>query len=375
MAKIIKRGSTYYIDYRSPATRMGKRKRVKVGPSKRDAEILLGQLQEQVARGMHPTLGTIKPMPFGEAAARFMVEYVKVTSRRPETYQVRLEPLSKHFGDLPIGSITRAEVNRYRTLRLQQPKLKRGAGTVSKSTVNREVAFLSRLFTWARDEAGIFAGDNPCRRLRFDEPEPDEDHYLTPEQADKLIAAAAPHAKPILGLMFEVCSRKTETLMLEWSDVDLTPGAERVTFKAESTKSGKARTVPLTPVAIAILRELGRVRFTSHNRVFTHRGRPITRIDSAWKTARKNAGLPSWVTPHTTRHTGATWFRQNNGDLFRLKDILGHSDIRLTERYAKASPDYQRESLAYMGRPKAQEESRGQGVDTNRGSDASNAAS
>lgn len=376
MAQIVKRGTIYYIDYRYPATRTGKRKRVKVGPNKRDAEILMGKLQEELTRGMHPTLGTIKPIPFSDAAKRFMLEYVNVNSRRPETFHVRLEPLLRHFGDVPLGAITRAEVNRYRTVRLQEQKRKRGAGTVSKSTVNREVAFLSRMFTWAMDEAGIFAGDNPCRRLRFDEPKPDEGKFLTPAQVDALIAAAANHVKPIITFLAETGARIGETLLLEWSDVDLTSGAERVTFKPEDTKSGKGRTVPLTPAAASVLRDAGRVRYTSHNRVFTYRGRPVGKVINAFNNAVENAGLPSWVSPHVLRHTAATWFRQNRGDLFRLKDILGHSDIRLTERYAKASPEYQRENLAYMGRPKVDAQGvGGQGVDKKNTADAAQSAS
>jgi len=366
MAQIIKRGDTYFIDYRFPATRTGERRRVKVGPNKRDADILLGKLQEELARGLHPTLGTIKPVPFTEAADRFMVEYVKVNSRRPATFQTRLDPLARHFGSAPLGSITRAEVNRYRTLRLQDEKLKRGAGTVSKSTVNREIAFLSRLFTWAHDEAEIVGGDNPCRRLRYVEPKPAEDHFLTPGQVDDLIAAATAHVKPIITFLAETGARIGETLKLEWSHVDLTPGAERVSFKPEDTKSGKGRTVPLTPAAIAVLRDAGRVRYTSHNRIFTYRGRPLTKVIGAFNNAVEKAGLPAWVTPHVLRHTAATWFRQNRGDLFRLKDILGHSDIRLTERYAKASPEYQRENLAFLGRPKVEiQENGGHAVDTN----------
>ncbi len=41
---------------------------------------------------------------------------------------------------------------------------------------------------------------------------------------------------------------------------------------------------------------------------------------------------------------------QNGGSVFVLKELLGHSDIKLTMRYAKHSPEHQKESVRYMGR-------------------------
>ena len=38
---------------------------------------------------------------------------------------------------------------------------------------------------------------------------------------------------------------------------------------------------------------------------------------------------------HDLRHTFASWFMMNGGDLYELAKILGHSNIKMTERYAK----------------------------------------
>lgn len=38
---------------------------------------------------------------------------------------------------------------------------------------------------------------------------------------------------------------------------------------------------------------------------------------------------------HDLRHTFASWFMMNGGDLYELPKILGHSNIKMTERYAK----------------------------------------
>jgi integrase len=38
---------------------------------------------------------------------------------------------------------------------------------------------------------------------------------------------------------------------------------------------------------------------------------------------------------HGLRHTFASWYMMNSGDLYELANILGHSNIKMTERYAK----------------------------------------
>ena len=38
---------------------------------------------------------------------------------------------------------------------------------------------------------------------------------------------------------------------------------------------------------------------------------------------------------HDLRHTFASWYMMNGGDLYELAKILGHSNIKMTERYAK----------------------------------------
>lgn len=342
---LYKRGGSWWIDYRVN----GKRVREAVG-TKEEAETLLGERRQDIRQGRDPGLRRIKPITFHEAAERFMHEYVAITSENPEQFEIRRAPLEEYFGDTYLTMIDRAAVNRYTRQRSAQDKKRRGAGKVSNSTINREIAFLSRLFTWAKYEAAIYGGENPCSRLRLNEPEPDADHFLTPEQVDNLMAASADHLKPIIRFCLGTFARIGSVLLLEWPQVDLTPGAERVTFLGETTKAHRTYSVPLTEDVIAVLRR-GPLGVASHKQVFTYQGRPIGRINDSFRRAAKRAGLPSWVTPHSLRHSAAVWFRENGGDLFRLQELMGHSDIKQTMRYAKVSRRYLRDSLAYMGRP------------------------
>ena len=43
---------------------------------------------------------------------------------------------------------------------------------------------------------------------------------------------------------------------------------------------------------------------------------------------------------HDLRHTFASWYMMNGGDLYELAKILGHSNIKMTERYAKLAKQH-----------------------------------
>lgn len=58
------------------------------------------------------------------------------------------------------------------------------------------------------------------------------------------------------------------------------------------------------------------------------------RVEKSFKTLLDLAGIREFRF-HDLRHTFASWYMLNGGDLYELAQILGHSNIRMTERYAK----------------------------------------
>jgi integrase len=168
--------------------------------------------------------------------------------------------------------------------------------------------------------------------------------WLTPDEFTRLRDAAAPHLRPLI--VFMVCTGArvgSEALELRWSDVDL----EHARALLRDTKNGRDRLVDLPPAAIAALSAMpGRegnpqaVVFPRHDGIaYAEREGAGGQVKTAWATARRGAALGSDVTPHTLRHTWATWHYALHRDLLRLKADGDWSSVSLVERYAKLAPE------------------------------------
>lgn len=107
----------------------------------------------------------------------------------------------------------------------------------------------------------------------------------------------------------------------------------------EFTKGKKTRTIPIAP---DFYKEL--LQFCGDtepvDRVFTN-------CYNSFRKAVKRAGisLPKGQLSHVLRHTFASHFMMNNGNILTLRDILGHSDIKMTMRYAHLAPNHLQDAL------------------------------
>ena len=100
-------------------------------------------------------------------------------------------------------------------------------------------------------------------------------------------------------------------------------------------KGGKMRYVPMLPELAGELRRFPAVM--GEDRIFppepgTTSGRQ--RVEGSFEDLLERAGIKDFRF-HDLRHTFASWFMMNGGDLYELAKILGHSNIKMTERYAK----------------------------------------
>ena len=182
---------------------------------------------------------------------------------------------------------------------------------------------------------------------------PSRTEWLTPGEVDRLLAAAAPHIKPLLSFLVATGARMSEALYLPWQDVDL----DHARALLRDTKSGKDRPVDRCPRALAALTALphrhGNV-FRTRSRFETlpdgtrkeHPGAPYAdrvrqgggQIKTAWLSALRKSGITKPISPHGLRHTWASWHYAEHRHTLLLRFVGGWSTVTLVERYAHIVP-------------------------------------
>lgn len=147
------------------------------------------------------------------------------------------------------------------------------------------------------------------------------------------------HLHPMTLLSLNTGLRRGELLSLKWQAVNFS--ARLLTVVAASAKSGNTRRIPLNVEALHVLsawRERHPGRGGSDLVFPSSDGRLMLRIDTSWRSVVVAAGLVDFRF-HDLRHSFASKLVQAGIDLYSVKELLGHSEIAMTERYAHLAPD------------------------------------
>jgi len=210
-------------------------------------------------------------------------------------------------------------------------------------TINKEIGLLSAALNWARSELE-WDIHNPAKGRRLKEPE-GRIRWITRTEAVELIAAArsekkAPHLGDFIRLGLHTGMRRGEMLGLEWRRVDLQ--RKLIYLEAHNQKSGKVGSVPLNKDAYNAI--LSRARFRAEycpgsRWVFCNSdGEQIKSVKRSFRTACRRSGIEDFHI-HDLRHTCAAWLVQAGVNIREVAELLRHSDIRVTMRYAHLAPD------------------------------------
>jgi integrase len=337
------------VEYRDAA---GNRRRERGGASKAEAEAFLCKRLAELDRGAAPAPApaqvpcspAITPIAFSDFAAKYL-DYVRPHKR---SWQRDAAILRMHlvpaFGPKLLHAITVREIEDYRAKRLKAVRIvKEGKPvTIKPSTINRETAILKHMYYLAR--RWKYAVENPVCEVDFF-PEPNEIvRYLLPDALEALYAACADHLRPIVKWAANSGMRKSEVLNLKRSDVLREQGVVLV----RQTKSGRPREVPLNDVLLEILDSLPAGEADGY--VFaTPQGKRWIDVGDSFDKAKRIAGVDPAFRFHDLRHTFASNAVMAGIDLVTLKEILGHSSLKMVLRYAHLSPGHKREAMRLIG--------------------------
>jgi len=196
---------------------------------------------------------------------------------------------------------------------------------------------------------GVVEGVNPVSKIRISKADNKRDRFLTKDEASQLLIALKErdqeaHDYALLSLLTGL--RAGECRDLTWADIDLEGGSIFV----KDTKSKHNRHAFIT----AELREMLTRRAQGRNK--TDKVFPGVKPEIGYnalchkfeQTLRElglNEGISDRrqkVVFHSLRHTFASWLVQKGTPLYTVSRLMGHSDIKMTMRYAHLAPDTQR---------------------------------
>jgi integrase len=202
-------------------------------------------------------------------------------------------------------------------------------GHYAAATINRSLGALKRALhvAWER---GQCAEDWSGHIKRLPEHNA-RDVYLTVEQVAAIASRASQATQAAIWIALLTGCRRGEVLSIRTEDV----GADAITIKAGNTKTLRTRTAPIIP---ALRPWLAQVPLA-----ITAEG-----LKSGFRRARDAAGMPH-VHFHDLRHSCATILLSLGTPLDVVRDILGHSTIKTTERYAHALVHRQRAAMEGLG--------------------------
>jgi integrase len=256
------------------------------------------------------------------------------------TLEAATKALRRHLGELSADALTKERASFYARQRRAEgyqvgPPDARRTKPVSNGTITRELVTLRAAYAWARGE-GWTVG-NPV--IPVPPAAPPRDRWLTPAEAGRLLSGCrAVHVRLFVLLALHTAARAGALLALQWRQVDL--ARRRIDLGPSVGKKGRA-VVAINDALLPALMEAHAGR-TGDAVIETAAGKPVASIKTGFRAAARRAGLAG-VTPHTLRHTAATWMAQAGVPLRDVAGVLGHRDTLTTERvYAHHHPDHMR---------------------------------
>jgi integrase len=258
---------------------------------------------------------------YGAILRRYREE-VTPLKRSAATEIQRLKQLERDtLAETALSNLDSTTLAAYRDRRLK---------SVRPATVRRELAIISHSLEVARKEWGFGLPNNPAKDIR--QPPLSRGRHRRLEKGEWLRLLAALSAcrnqrvAPLVKLAIETGMRRGELVALRWENINL----GTATLHIPDTKTGYARTIPLTDNAVAILKALeGRAGcvFAITTNAFK----------LAWVRVVDRAGLTDFRF-HDLRHEAISRFAEMGLSTVELSVISGHRDPRMLFRYAHLRP-------------------------------------
>jgi integrase len=375
---------TFYFSYRPDG---GNRKRIKIGlygsdltvaQARDKAMILAGQVRDGVDVQLEKQERKAEAKAIRENSLEAFIDkkykpWALANLKSGQETLNNIEYSFKHLKPMPLIDINLGMMEKWRTEQLELGKLK-------PNTINRRINSLRGILTKAVEWGVIEV--HPLKRLKNLKGDNNQKaRFLSDDESNRLIQAlkardnelkaarqrANAHREkrgyellpsldsfdfgdrltPLVTLSLKTGARRGELFDLTWADVDL--GTKNITIRAENSKSGKTRHIPLNQTAIDTIKAWKKQAPTKSGRVFpSDDGGRLDNVNKAWRNL-LNAAEISDFRWHDMRHDFASKLVMNGVPLNTVRELCGHADLNTTLRYAHLAPDHKADAVALIG--------------------------
>lgn len=258
-------------------------------------------------------------------------------------YNKHIEP---RFGKKSLDAISPIDIER---MKVEMKKdLNKNGKPYAAATIKHQMVIIRRLYNlaskWQR-----YDGSNPVSKVQMPKLDNQKTEFLTEDQFQRLLETIEtwPHRPNACLFKFALFTgiRQGELLKLKWDDVDF----EHSLVTLQDPKGGKTETIPVSPEAVDILRNME----PASEYVFPNPDggmKSKSSVIDTWKKMKVHAELPIDFRFHGLRHNFASWLVSNGVDLATVQKLMTHKHASTTQRYAHLMPGAVKDAAAKAGK-------------------------
>lgn len=311
-----------------------------------DAKKWAAATESAIREGRHFKTAEAKKHTFNDLVNRYINDVLPTKPKQQVKQTQQLEWWKDKMGAFLLSDITVAMITQYRD-ELAKGVTNRGTQRTP-ATVVRYMAALSHAFTIAVNDWG-WLEDSPMRKVKKPKESRGRVRFLDESERTKLLNACKESSNtwlyPCVVMALATGMRQGELMGLSWQDVNLKEGF----LILHETKNGERRRVPLSGLALGLLKDHAKVRRLDTDLLFPSNGDKNKPIDlrKPWESALKMAEIDNFHW-HDLRHCTASYLAMNGASLAEIAEVLGHKTLQMVKRYAHLSDGHVSNVVASM---------------------------
>ena len=315
-----KKGWNYFVQVR----RKGIKTFCKTFATRTEARRWARQMETKLDRGDHSDYSEASKLTLGDLFKRYIKDDKHKNKKgwRVEEYKVGTL-LKDSITDTNLIRLSTKHISEFRDRRVKQ---------VSPTTYNKDLSFISVVIDTAMHDWGIYLPHNPCKLVKREkEPRP-RDRILHNDEYQRLMKVCSlgnRYLKPMIDFSIETAIRKGELLAMRYENINF----EKRTLLIPETKTGKPRTIPLSPKALEVLKAQPR---RLDGKVFPL---SVDSLKAYWVRAREKTKI-NGLRWHDLRRTACSLLFDKGLSAPSVQLISGHADPTvLLNTYTKLSAE------------------------------------